>query len=56
VTPNALGGIKRNSSQAIRIEIDDDNVVYYGPTMDDLIEDLTGVKIRPKESQHGSDS
>jgi len=55
-TPNALGGIKLNSSQAIRVEIDDENVVYIGPTMDELIEALTGVKIRPKESQNGADS
>jgi hypothetical protein len=51
-----IGGIKRNSPKSIRIDIDNDNMKYYGPLLDDFIEELTGGEIKADSTSEGTNT
>jgi len=51
-----IGGIKRNSPKSIRVDIDNDNMKYYGPLLDEFIEELTGGEIKADSTSKGTNT
>jgi len=50
-----IGGIKRNSQNSIQVNIENDRLVYHGPSMAEFISEITKDGVRIEIDKKGDD-